>query len=285
VAGEFHAVLVWSGTRARFEKFAIPAEGLVVGREMFETDDEHISRQHTRITPVANGFRIEHLGNRNGTFVEGNAQLFEPFVLSKSPRFFRSARTVFVLTKDIEADRPLLELPAALLRMVRARCVQGHLHASAVIEALVVARKESTAYVLEMFSRSVAAWVPRGKPLRADDISLQEAPAAASARIRPFPTREDRATVMLVEKLETSLGLQLGYEMRPHGHGFVWGDQGQKGRRRFEVDCTWENSENVAGYKLNLFDDKQKHARDTLRSLDDTVAILKAWITDGILPS
>lgn len=252
---------------------------------MFETDDEHIGRQHTRVTPVAGGFRIEHIGNKNGTFVEGNAQLFEPFVLTKSPRFFRSARSVFVLTKDIEADRGLLELPESLLRLVRARCVQGHLHASAVIEALVVARQQGIEHVLEMFSRSVAAWVPRGKPLRADDISLRFAPATLPRRIRPFPTREDRATVMLLDKLEKPLGLHVGFEIRPEGHGFVWGDQGDKGRRRFEVHCTWANGESAPAYNVHLFDDKQKYARDRLRPLDDTVAVLKAWITDGIMPS
>jgi hypothetical protein len=290
VAGDPRAVLVWSGTKPRRDEFAIPPEGLVVGRELFETDDEHISRRHTRVTIVDKGIRIEHVGNSNGTFVEGNAQLHEPFVLTKSPRFFRSARSVFVLTTDVEADAALIELPSSLLRMVRARSVQAQLHASAVIEALVVARREGTAYVLDMFSRSVAAWLPRGKPLRADEVSLEGTPAtglpAAEVRrvIRPYPTREDRATINLIEKLESEMGLRLGYEIRPQGRGFVWGDQGVKGRRRFEVDCTWANGDSAPAYNLHLFDDRQKFDRGTQRPLDDAVAILKAWITHGTMP-
>jgi hypothetical protein len=264
----------------------------VVGRELVASDDEHISRQHTRVTVVDNGVRIEHVGNDNGTYVEGNAQLFEPFVVTKSPRFFRSARSVFVLTHDPEADAAFIELPASLLRMVRARSVQAQLHASAVIEALVVARREGTAYVLDMFSRSVAAWIPRGKPLRADEISLEGTPATGTpaaevrrAMIRPYPTREDRATIKLVEMLEKELGLKLGYEIRPHGRGFVWGDQGTRGRRRFEVDCTWANGDSAPAYSLHLFDERKKLDRDGLRPLDDTVAILKAWITEGTIRS
>lgn len=287
--GEPRAVLVWSGTKPRREVFPIPAAGLIVGRDLFETDDERISRQHARVTPVEGGFRIEDLKSTNGTYVEGQAQLHDPFVVTKAPRFFRAARSVFVLTRDVDAESSFIDLPPSLLRMVRARTSQGQLHASAVIEALVVARRAGTVHVLEMFSRSVAAWVPRGKPLRADDIWLSQPPSTApGSLIRPFPTREDRATVMLLDKLEKVLGVTLGAEVRPHGRGFVWGDQGGKGPRRFEVDCTWDKTtadESGPAYNVHLFDDKHQFDRDRLRPLDDAVAILKAWITDGKLPS
>jgi hypothetical protein len=290
VAGEPSAILVWSGTKPRRTVFNIPAGGLIVGRDLFETDDERISRQHARVTPVEGGFRIEDLKSTNGTYVEGHAQLHEPFILTKSPRFFRAARSVFVLTRDVEAADAFIDLPVSLLRMVRARTTQGQLHASAVIEALVVARREGTAYVLEMFSRSVASWVPRGKPLRAEDIWLSQPPSTApGSMIRPFPTREDRATVQLLDKLEKALGMTLGAEIRPHGRGFVWGDQGdKKGVRRFEVDCTWgptTGAEPGPAYYIHLYDDKHQFDRDKLRPLDDTVSIVKAWIKEGTLPS
>ncbi|HUS32210.1 MAG TPA: FHA domain-containing protein [Kofleriaceae bacterium] len=283
---EPHAVLVWSGTKPRREIFPIPPSGLVVGRDLFETDDERISRQHTRITPVPNGYRLEDLKTRHGTFVEGNAPLHEPFVVTKSPRFFRAARSVFILTRDVEAHGVLIDLPPSLLRMVRARSTQGQLHASAVIDSLVEARRSGLEHVLDMFARSVAAWIPRGRSLRADELWLTSPPSAApGSKIRAFPTREDRATCMLLDKLEKEMGITLGGEMRPHGQGFVWGDQGDKGKRRFEVDCTWGNTGASEGpaYNIHLFDGKQELPRSTLRKLDDAVAIVKAWIADGRL--
>jgi hypothetical protein len=287
--GEPRAVLVWSGTKPRREVFPIPESGLIVGRDLFETDDERISRQHARVTPVANGFRIEDLKSTNGTYVEGPARLHEPFTVTKAPRFFRAARSVFVLTRDVDAHGAFFDLPPSLLRMVRARSTQGQLHASAVIDGLVEARRSGTVHVLEMFSRSVAAWVPRGKPLRAEDVWLSAPPSTApGSMIRPFPTREDRATVKLLDRLETELGVSLGAEIRPHGRGFVWGDQGDKGVRRFEVDCTWgptTAAEPGPAYYIHLYNEKHQFDRDTLRSLDDTVAIVKAWIREGTLPS
>jgi pSer/pThr/pTyr-binding forkhead associated (FHA) protein len=39
--------------------------------------DDLVSRRHTRVTPVADGARIEDLDSRNGTFVDGD-QIFDP---------------------------------------------------------------------------------------------------------------------------------------------------------------------------------------------------------------
>ena len=41
------------------------------------TMDELVSRRHVRITPEANGARVEDLGSQNGTFVDGD-QVFDP---------------------------------------------------------------------------------------------------------------------------------------------------------------------------------------------------------------
>lgn len=41
------------------------------------SQDELVSRRHTRVTPVDDGARIEDLDSRNGTFVDGD-QIFDP---------------------------------------------------------------------------------------------------------------------------------------------------------------------------------------------------------------
>ncbi len=47
----------------------------VVGEPLLQ--DELISRRHVRITPIADGARVEDLDSRNGTFVDGD-QIYDP---------------------------------------------------------------------------------------------------------------------------------------------------------------------------------------------------------------
>lgn len=61
----------------------IPVAGaIVLGRDAVETDvalrqDELVSRRHVRLTPQADGLRVEDLDSHNGTFVDGD-QVFAP---------------------------------------------------------------------------------------------------------------------------------------------------------------------------------------------------------------
>ena len=60
----------------------IPLAGpVVVGRDPSAAvallQDELLSRQHVRLTPEADGVRVEDLDSRNGTFVDGD-QIFSP---------------------------------------------------------------------------------------------------------------------------------------------------------------------------------------------------------------
>ena len=60
----------------------IKLEGpLEIGREVEGggalTQDELVSRRHVRLTPEPDGARVEDLGSRNGTFVNGD-QIFSP---------------------------------------------------------------------------------------------------------------------------------------------------------------------------------------------------------------
>src|SRR6266849_6527287 len=57
------------------------ARPVVIGRDpsagVALEQDELLSRQHVRLTPEADGVRVEDLDSRNGTFVDGD-QIFSP---------------------------------------------------------------------------------------------------------------------------------------------------------------------------------------------------------------
>jgi len=70
-----------------------PAEGVVV------IDDHRISRRQTRISRVAEGFRITDLGSRNGTFVDG--QRVHDELRRAPPRVLRMGHTLVCFTPNI----------------------------------------------------------------------------------------------------------------------------------------------------------------------------------------
>src|SRR6476660_4851180 len=68
------AVVIFSAGLPISAALELPPAGLELGRELprglFERDDR-VSRLHARITRVGGAFRVEDLGSRNGTFVDG----------------------------------------------------------------------------------------------------------------------------------------------------------------------------------------------------------------------
>ncbi|HEX6244651.1 MAG TPA: sigma 54-interacting transcriptional regulator, partial [Polyangiales bacterium] len=68
------AVVIFSAGQPISAALELPPDGLTLGRELprglFERDDR-VSRMHARIARVGSGFRVDDLGSRNGTFVNG----------------------------------------------------------------------------------------------------------------------------------------------------------------------------------------------------------------------
>jgi transcriptional regulator of acetoin/glycerol metabolism len=62
-------------------------------------DDERTSRRHTRVTLSAEGIRVEDLGSRNGTFVDGRQVKDERF--ATAPCVLRVGRSLFLFVPDI----------------------------------------------------------------------------------------------------------------------------------------------------------------------------------------
>src|SRR3954471_21848337 len=95
------AVVIWSGAAPTIEAFRIPADGLVLGRELLTaTTDDRISRQHARVAWRDRRFVVTDLGSRNGTYTGGNP-LVDREVTVPAPSVVRTGRTVSVLLDDI----------------------------------------------------------------------------------------------------------------------------------------------------------------------------------------
>ena len=83
---------------------ALPLEGeLVLGRDTFEAlglRDERMSREHVRVWPGRAGLRVEDLGSRNGTFVDGE-RVTGP--IERIVRTLRIGRSVLLPVADVGA--------------------------------------------------------------------------------------------------------------------------------------------------------------------------------------
>lgn len=94
-------LLVYHGEHPIYRALRIPAEGLVIGRELLgdSKDDDRLSRQHTRVTVERGVFTVADLMSRNGTYLEG--ALMDREAKAAAGAVVRSGRTVGVLQADI----------------------------------------------------------------------------------------------------------------------------------------------------------------------------------------
>jgi pSer/pThr/pTyr-binding forkhead associated (FHA) protein len=101
----------------------IPLAGAtVIGRDPSAgvglQQDELLSRQHVRLTPEADGVRVEDLDSRNGTFVDGD-QIFSPAHLAPGGQLLLGV-TVLQLELAPEVARgqtSVRQIPASLTTM------------------------------------------------------------------------------------------------------------------------------------------------------------------------
>jgi pSer/pThr/pTyr-binding forkhead associated (FHA) protein len=89
--------------------FHLDTQSLIVGRDPVSDitiNDPEISRQHARLTRVAEGFLIEDLGSTNGTFVNGQRLSSEPVLLQpgQAVNMGSGVRLVYEMAGTPEAD-------------------------------------------------------------------------------------------------------------------------------------------------------------------------------------
>jgi hypothetical protein len=93
-------LVVWSGTKPRYDTHRIPPEGLVLGRDLADPGDDRISRAHARIMATAGKLLVTDLGSRNGTFVHGTA-IAQTVEAVGFPAVIRTGRTISLLVPDV----------------------------------------------------------------------------------------------------------------------------------------------------------------------------------------
>ncbi len=102
-------LVVWTGAAPTLRAFALPREGLILGRELLgTTSDDRISRQHAKVfirdsTGTESGvtrFGVTDLASRNGTFVSG-ALLVDRDISVTAPAVIRTGRTVALVLEDV----------------------------------------------------------------------------------------------------------------------------------------------------------------------------------------
>ncbi len=92
--GRRGVIIVFSGAERRFLPYGIEDAPFVVGRIGAVGSllpDDRLSRQHARIALSADGWVVQDLGSRNGTYVDGVRVRGEARV--RSPRAIRSFRS------------------------------------------------------------------------------------------------------------------------------------------------------------------------------------------------
>jgi DNA-binding NtrC family response regulator len=95
-------VLIFSGDAPAHATWAVPPGGLELGRSTpgIPVEDKLISRQHVRVSydPGDRSWRVEDLGSRNGTFVDGVPVAGE---VRGDLRILRAGASVFLLVEDV----------------------------------------------------------------------------------------------------------------------------------------------------------------------------------------
>jgi transcriptional regulator with GAF, ATPase, and Fis domain len=106
-AGRPGLIIVFSGTAPLFVPLVLDGRPLLVGRDSpigILVRDDRLSRQHARIGRSADGWVVEDLASRNGTFVDGVRVQGE--VRVPSLRVVRVADTLMVPCDDADSAQP-----------------------------------------------------------------------------------------------------------------------------------------------------------------------------------
>lgn len=100
-------VVVWSGHRPRYDAFAIPPDGLRLGRAQLDPGDIEISRHHVELTVLDGRLGVRELGSRNGCLVDGEHLTHGQSREVGFPAVLRIGRTIAIAMHEVVPDRAL----------------------------------------------------------------------------------------------------------------------------------------------------------------------------------
>ena len=253
-------VMLWTGTTYANKAFAIPADGLVLGRELVgETDDDRISRKHARVDARLG---VTDLGSRNGTYVQGHPLTNDALVVTP-PAVIRTGRTVWVVVADVASHECDAQV-RALVATIRSVAPQVAIHAT-VIEM----------YLVEQPSLDAIADAVRDRSgmLRGEDIvpppELVSGPEGTWA-VFPGAGTARAAATEIAKRLDSATTRDVG--------GSNWLVEARHGARRVAITCPPSTAFHIA-----LVDGETTVAEGHTLADDAVVACVRAWLAGAAL--
>jgi hypothetical protein len=133
------AIMLWTGLEPCLHTFRMTAGWLSFGRALLESrdllvSDERMSRSHVRIDYVGNGFHVEDLASRNGTFVNGHRADDRVYPAGS---ILRVGRTLVALVEDAQQFVGAVDIVDGLVVGPTTRRLQARIDATRLHTVLV----------------------------------------------------------------------------------------------------------------------------------------------------
>jgi hypothetical protein len=168
-------VAVWTGYATGSQAFSIPAEGLVLGRDLLlGTTDDRISRVHARVAREGGQILVSDAGSRNGTYVNGE-HIGDRSVDVTPGSVIRTGRTLWAVVADASAF-DIDKTVRAHFETIRAVAPELEIHASVFERCLLSSASD------DRLARAVAVAVSTreaGGALRGEDLAIDDTVSSA----------------------------------------------------------------------------------------------------------
>ena len=256
---------VWTGSAPLSQRFAVPPEGLVLGRDLLAgTTDDRISSSHARVEARDGRLAVSDAGSRNGTYVNGH-QLVDGSVEAAPRAIIRTGRTLWaVVTEDTTFG--IERTVRMLCEAIRAVAPNLEIHATVFEHALLTPVSEA------VIVRTVTA-AARAKDagwLRGEDLVF-ESPRPAVWAVFPGAS----VAKGTARRFEATLRAR-GFEATASDAGGAnWLVEASREPRRIAITCPPSTA-----FKLELSDGETAVAEGFTIDDDLVIACAVAWL-DG----
>ena len=251
---------VWSGTQCISHAFAIPDEGLVLGRDLLPaTTDDRISREHARVARAGDRLVVTDAGSRNGTYVNGRALVTDAVEVLPGA-LIRTGRTLWAIVSGA-AGRDVAGKIQEIFDTVRAAAKDVAIHPSLFEECLLSPPTHRP--LLGIVTNAAIQCAREGRDLRGGD--LEVAPNVGTWAVFPGISSAVGAGRRIAEKLSGSTT-----RMIVGGNALV---EARSGTRRAAVTCPPSTA-----FLVELFDADILVASGHTLEDGEALAAATAWL-------
>ncbi|HEY5933295.1 MAG TPA: FHA domain-containing protein [Kofleriaceae bacterium] len=254
---------VWTGSAPVSQRFAVPAEGLVLGRDLIAgTTDDRISSVHARLEPREGRLELSDAGSRNGTYLNGH-QLVDPSVLAPPRSIIRTGRTLWAVVTD-DTTFGVERTVRTVYEAIRAVAPELGIHVTVFEHALLTPVSESA--IIRIVT--AAARAREAGPLRGDDCVF-ESPRPAAWAVFPGASLAKG----MARRFEATLRAR-GFEATASDAGGAnWLVEVSREGRRIAITCPPSTA-----FKLELADGETAVAEGFTIDDDLVIACAIAWL-------